>query len=514
VYAQINVSSQLSYVWNASTNDMRGLQKTATNDRLAATWYATTFFTIDLNFSDGAAHKVALYCLDWDSTSRSQTLDIVDATTDALLDTRSVSSFNGGKYLVWDIRGHIRINVTKTGGESAVVGGLYFSSAASPVPTPTPTATPSPSPTATPTPTPAPLSLALVSSASTFASGLTGSPSVSEAQIATLVNSISQSYLVFLTEISRFNSTSEIDRELRASLYFARGAAALAGIHAPAAGIQNRLQIVAYHLLRATNFMSSGGVTELPPGAQAFAVGGTPVIGPAEALSTASFVPILAPAGLATILGDPNQSPLSTQTTYASLSYAGDLPYELNGVSVAIGGRAARLISVSPSRIYFCVPTGLPVGETEVIVTSQEGYVSWGMTTIATLVPGIFTVDGYGMGDAVVLNAVTLKSGEFNVTTPGNFGPDKQTRLMIFASGLSNGSSIFPNIAESVVVEARTIDNRIFQLPVEFVGPSGRSYGLDQINVRLIPELRGAGSVELVLVIAGQRSNIAKIKIL
>lgn len=275
--------------------------------------------------------------------------------------------------------------------------------------------------------------------------------------------------------------------------------------------------------------MSNGfseAATPPSPVANTLTVGGTPVIGPAEALSSASFVPVLAPAGLGTILGDPNQSPLSTQTIYATFSPEGELPYELNGVSVAIGGRAARLISVSPARIHFCVPAGLPIGETEVIVTSQEGYVSRGITTIAALAPGIFTLSGNGMGEAVVLNAATLMSGEFKVTTPENFGADKQTRLMIFGSGLSNGVlntnasndivfglSSFPNIAESVVVEARTIDNRILQLPVEFVGPSGRTYGLDQINVRLIGELRGAGRVELTLIVAGQRSNMATIKI-
>jgi uncharacterized protein (TIGR03437 family) len=143
------------------------------------------------------------------------------------------------------------------------------------------------------------------------------------------------------------------------------------------------------------------------------------------------------------------------------------------------------------------------------------------------LSPRIFTLNGTGMGEAVALNVSTMTAGEFNVTTSENFGADKQTRLMIFASGLSSGVlntntsndiifgvSIFPNIAEFVVVEARTVDNRIFQLPVEFAGPSGRSYGLDQINVRLIGELRGAGKVELTLIVGGQRSNGATIKLM
>ena len=99
---------------------------------------------------------------------------------------------------------------------------------------------------------------------------------------------------------------------------------------------------------------------------------------------------------------------------------------------------------------------------------------------------------------------------------------------MIFAKGLNHGvlntntgnditfgQSILPNIAESVIVEARrTSDNRVYQLPVQFVGASGSNYDLDQITLRLIEDLRGAGTVELTLIVAGQRSNMATIRIL
>jgi len=543
-YAQVNASSNISYVWNASTSEQRGLQKVATSDRLAATWYSSSFFIIDVNITDGAAHQLAMYCLDWDSTVRSQTVDVVDASSNALLDTRSVTSFNGGKYLVWDIRGHVRINVTRTGGESAVVSGLYFSAAnlatptpsltpsptptptATPTATPTPTPTPTPNPTPTPTPTPVSASLAMVAAASTRAAGLIGSPSATAAQIAPLVSDISQAYSAFLVDLNKFNSTNEIDRELRASLYFARAAEALAVIQGPDIGIQNRMQIVAYHLVRAKNLMSSGVVVESVQSAHAFAVGGTPVIGPAEALSSASFAPVLAPASLGTILGDPNQSPLATQTTYATLSAAGELPYELSGVSVAVGGRAAPLVAVSPSRILFFVPANAVVGEAEVIVTLQEGYVSRGTTTIAALAPGIFTVNANGIGDALVMNAATMVSGAFSINTPENLGADKQTRLLIMASGISNGASnantgndvllgtkLFANLAESITVEARTSSGRIHQLPVEFAGVSGQGYGVDQVNVCLIPELKGAGTVELTIIVAGHRSNGAMIKV-
>ena len=46
----------------------------------------------------------------------------------------------------------------------------------------------------------------------------------------------------------------------------------------------------------------------------------------------------------------------------------------------------------------------------------------------------ICTANGNGIGAAVALNAATMKSGDFNVTTPENLGADKQTRLMILAA--------------------------------------------------------------------------------
>ena len=71
--------------------------------------------------------------------------------------------------------------------------------------------------------------------------------------------------------------------------------------------------------------------------------------------------------------------------------------------------------------------------------------------------------------------------------------------------------ALVPNFAESVAVEARTSNGQTLNLPVEFAGAQTGAIGLDQVNVRLIPELRAAGTVELTLIIAGQRSNLATI---
>ena len=84
--------------------------------------------TMDLDLTDGQAHQVTLYNLDYDSTVRSQRIDILDGETEAVLDSRTVSGFHDGRYLVWEIRGHVKIKVTRTGGANAVVSGLFFDS--------------------------------------------------------------------------------------------------------------------------------------------------------------------------------------------------------------------------------------------------------------------------------------------------------------------------------------------------------------------------------------------------
>src|SRR5207249_4636479 len=102
-YATVNASGQLNYVWAGSTTDVRAMQKSAagSTDREAASWYSGTTFTVDVNLTDGQKHQLALYLLDWDSTTRSERIDILDAATGAVLDSQTTSLFNGGKYVVW-----------------------------------------------------------------------------------------------------------------------------------------------------------------------------------------------------------------------------------------------------------------------------------------------------------------------------------------------------------------------------------------------------------------------------
>src|SRR5262249_55981396 len=117
-----------NYTWIGSTTDPRALQNPSTGTGLAACWYSDGTFTIDVNSTDGHAHQVALYALDWDSYGpRQEQIKVLDAGTGTVLDSRTVSNFSGGQYLVWNVSGHVQFQVTNlVGGSNAVISGLFF----------------------------------------------------------------------------------------------------------------------------------------------------------------------------------------------------------------------------------------------------------------------------------------------------------------------------------------------------------------------------------------------------
>ena len=128
LYASLNEQNALSWTWASITNDVRAPQTGSGAARLATTWFTSSSFAMDINLTDGNPHQVALYAMDWDEGMRSETIQIIDANSGAQLDTRSISSFVDGIYLIWNISGHVRVNVTYTGGSNAVISGIFFAS--------------------------------------------------------------------------------------------------------------------------------------------------------------------------------------------------------------------------------------------------------------------------------------------------------------------------------------------------------------------------------------------------
>ena len=119
-------SGQSLYIWTTNTTDVRALENLSSTGRIAGRWAAANSFTVDLNFTDELTHQVAIYCLDWNQGSRVETISVLNAATNAVLDTRTVSDFANGVYAVWTVTGHVKLQITKNSGANAVISGVFL----------------------------------------------------------------------------------------------------------------------------------------------------------------------------------------------------------------------------------------------------------------------------------------------------------------------------------------------------------------------------------------------------
>jgi subtilisin-like proprotein convertase family protein len=106
--------------WIGAEADERALLRAPTigSSRTIAALYSQEQIEIPFEFTDGRTHRLAFYIVDWDGKSRQQTFEITDADTGAILDTRTVSNFAGGKYLIWQMRGKFKVRIKNAGGNS------------------------------------------------------------------------------------------------------------------------------------------------------------------------------------------------------------------------------------------------------------------------------------------------------------------------------------------------------------------------------------------------------------
>ena len=342
--------------------------------------------------------------------------------------------------------------------------------------------------------------------------------------LAALTTDIEQAYTEFKAESSSFGGNSNtIDTQIKAAALFSKATNGLAKRAADSPNITNNLMRIVSHLAIAEDLMRFGSIKP----DTATQAGETKtrmdlVIGEARAGYGPASLFTMSPGSLGAVIGTGNQQPMAMETMFASLESDGTLPYEVGGLSVTVGGVAVPVLYVSPWTIKFYMPAEVKTVMTEVIVSSQDGYICQGMVSVEKNVSRIMTTGDDENGTALIANGQTFTTTtNLKVDTPENLGSDKRTRLTLFATGITGSVSnsditndiklgpgmVRPNYAESVTVEARTGNDRIYTLPVEFAGAQGVLPGMDQINVRLIPELKNAGLVQLTVVIGGRRSN-------
>ena len=210
-------------------------------------------------------------------------------------------------------------------------------------------------------------------------------------------------------------------------------------------------------------------------------------------ISSAGLTAPVAPASLASLIG----SGLAQATASAGVRSP---PVSLGGVSVRVRDfagveRLAPLLHVSPTRIDFQVPADTAVGAAMFTAVNSPAAASL-VVPVRSLAPGLFTLDD----NRAAAYAVRVEgNGDQSVLPAGSpiVLDDRPVYLILFGTGIRNRSSL-----QSVHCTIGGIS-----VPVEYAGPGGGIPGLDQVNVRLTPALKGNPDARLALTVDGEPAN-------
>ena len=207
----------------------------------------------------------------------------------------------------------------------------------------------------------------------------------------------------------------------------------------------------------------------------------------------ASFDPAqpIASGSFATIFGQN----LCSQTMAGDWVAPGQLPTTLGGCTVTVNGAPAMMQYVSPGQINFIMPTGVGSGQGTMMVFNGSQMMT-GTVMAGTAGPGMFTLNGMGMGEGAMLNATMGQMGPFSTTTNG-----QPTYVSMYVTGLD------PSTTPTVTIGGIPVD-------VMWFGNAPGYAGLQQINLMLPSGMAGVGRAPVTVTSNGQASNVTFMHVL
>ncbi len=235
-----------------------------------------------------------------------------------------------------------------------------------------------------------------------------------------------------------------------------------------------------------------------------------------RAVSAASDTAIVAPESLATLL--------APTTVTAGTSASPPWPTRLGGISLEVrdsagATRLAPLLFVSSTQINFQVPAGTALGEATLAVASGGGTTPAGSMQVDAVAPGIFMLSPGRLipaatgvlvepgGTQIPIPAVTCFPSAQGISCalspiPLSAAGDRPIYLSFYGTGFRGAN---PNNVTCSISGVR--------VPVVYAGPQGTP-GLDQINIRLLPEVFPNMGYEVIISLDGVAANTAYIDIL
>jgi uncharacterized protein (TIGR03437 family) len=180
--------------------------------------------------------------------------------------------------------------------------------------------------------------------------------------------------------------------------------------------------------------------------------------------------------------------------------------------------RLAQLYSVSPDRINLLIPAQTSPGIALITVTNGGNVVAQGTAAIAATAPGLFSVDLTGQGYAAAL-VLRIRADGRRVYEPIVQFDFEQNRFVAVPIDLSNeAEQVFLLLTGTGIRNHSGLANvraKIGEQIAEVTSAESQGIlpGVDQVDVRLLPALRGRGEVSVELSVDGRATNSVRIKI-
>ncbi len=121
-YALVNLDGALQWTWHdgyPGTGSF-ALPISPTSTTLIGAAYYQNFtypqgglpLDVDVTFADNLTHQLSLYLVDWHHDIRTQQINIVDPNTQTVLSSQTITNFDQGIYLKYNVQGHVQVQVT------------------------------------------------------------------------------------------------------------------------------------------------------------------------------------------------------------------------------------------------------------------------------------------------------------------------------------------------------------------------------------------------------------------
>jgi uncharacterized protein (TIGR03437 family) len=178
----------------------------------------------------------------------------------------------------------------------------------------------------------------------------------------------------------------------------------------------------------------------------------------------------------------------------------------MGNTSISVNGRTAPLLFLSPLQINAQMPWETETGPATVVIT-RSGVSTCRTVTVATAGPGIFSAVG---NRAAALNEDGSRNTDYPVPA-GQFIILFGTGLGPVSPALASGEAA-PTLPLSHAPGAVTVEINGQPVTPDFCGLAPGYAGLWQLNVR-VPESTPAGTVPVVIVVDGVRSEAATIQV-